>query len=97
MRDLGQQKLNIGTNDTAVPLAPITDAGSGQVQDRQKLRLTEIVAAINDLFEGDLTEGDKVSYVESLKDKLLESQYCVARQRPTRESSSATHRISAMS
>ena len=73
MRDLGQQKLNLGKDDPVAPLAPITDAVSGQVQDQLKQRLAEIIATLNDLFEGDLTDGDKVSYVETLKGKLLES------------------------
>ena len=72
MRDLGQQKLNIGGGE-ASPLAPITDAGSGAVQDRHKQRLAEIVRAINDLFEGEITEGDAVAYVETMKAKMLES------------------------
>lgn len=72
MRDLGQQKLNLGKDDPVAPLAPITDTGSGQVQDRQKQRLAEIIAALNDLFEG-VTDGDKVSHAETLKGKMLES------------------------
>ncbi len=73
MRDLGQQKLNLsGAGDTPA-LQPVTGTGSGQVQDKHKLRLAEIIAALNDLFEGDLTEGDAVSFVETLKAKMLEA------------------------
>lgn len=75
MRDLGQQKLNLAGEDTAAPLEPITDAGSGQVQEKQKKRLTEIIQAVNDLFEGELSDGDAVTYVDSvLKTKMLESE-----------------------
>lgn len=73
MRDLGQQKLNLDPEggDT---LKPMTEAGSGQVQDKQKIRLRELIEALNDLFEGDITDGDKVSYVDSvIKSKMLES------------------------
>jgi type I restriction enzyme, R subunit len=75
MRDLGQHKLNLeGQNAPVVPLTPVTESGSGQVQDKHKLRLAEIIQAINDLFEGDVTEGDAVAYVDGvLKAKLLES------------------------
>ncbi len=74
MRDLGQQKLNLGGNALATPLTPVTETGSGQVQDKHKLRLQEIISAINDLFEGEITEGDAVAYVDGvIKTKMLES------------------------
>lgn len=75
MRDLGQRRLNLDGGAPAPPLLPLTEAGSGQVQERHKLRLAEIVRAINDLFEGEVTEGDAVSYVDGvLKAKMLESE-----------------------
>ena len=75
LRDLGQQKLNLGGAGPADPLQPLTESGSGAVQDKQKLQLAAIIRAINDLFEGDVTEGDAVAYVDSvLKGKLLESE-----------------------
>jgi type I restriction enzyme R subunit len=73
MRDLGQQKLNLGGGDPVAGLKPPTDVGSGQVQDRQKQRLAEIIRALNDLFEGDLTDGDRVAFAESVRSKLMES------------------------
>jgi len=74
MRDLGQQKLNLGADGDAPALQPVTQVGAGQVQDKHKLRLEQIIAAINDLFDGEVTEGDAVAYVDSvLKAKLMES------------------------
>jgi type I restriction enzyme R subunit len=74
MRDLGQQKLNLSGSEAGPALAPVTQAGSGQVQDPHKQRLREIILAMNDLFEGEITEGDAVAYVDTvLKEKLLES------------------------
>jgi type I restriction enzyme R subunit len=73
MRDLGQQRLNLGAGEGAEGLKPPTDVGSGQVQDRRKQRLTEIIRALNDLFEGELTDGDRVAFAESLRSKLMES------------------------
>jgi len=74
MRDLGQQKLNLAGAETGPGLAPVTQVGSGQVQDKHKQRLQEIIAAMNDLFEGEITEGDTVAYVDTvIKEKLLES------------------------
>jgi type I restriction enzyme R subunit len=55
-------------------LPPINAAGSGAVQEKQRTWLSEIVAKLNDLFEGDLTDQDKLVYVNDvLKGKLLES------------------------
>ena len=74
MRDLGQQRLNLLGDEKVLGLQPVSDAGSGEVQDRQKLRLQEILRAINDLFDGEVSEGDAVSYVDGvLKAKLMES------------------------
>ena len=55
-------------------LAPITEAGSGSVQEKEKAWLNEIIEKVNDLFEGALTDQDKLIYVNNvLKGKLLES------------------------
>lgn len=73
MRELGQQKLNLG-GDPPGPLTPLTESGSGSIQDKQKLRWAEIIQAINKLFEGEVTDGDAVTYVDRvIKGKLLES------------------------
>jgi type I restriction enzyme R subunit len=73
MRDLGQQRLNLAGGEPAEGLKPPTDVGSGQVQDRQKQRLGEIIRALNDLFEGELTDGDRVAFAESIRSKMMES------------------------
>ena len=76
MRDLGQQRLALAGE--GAPLTPVTAAGTGGVQDKHKQRLSEIVRAINDLFEGDISEGDAVSYCDTLKAKLMESEILIA-------------------
>src|SRR6185295_13567674 len=56
-------------------LAPITEVGGGSVQEKQRARLSEIIQKVNDLFEGDLTDQDKLVYVNNvIKGKLLESE-----------------------
>ena len=55
-------------------LDPITDSGSGGVQEKQRALLEEIIAKVNDLFEGELTDGDKLAYVHVIKEKMLESE-----------------------
>lgn len=55
-------------------LQPITATGSGSVQDKEKALLTEIIEKVNDLFQGEITDDDKLIYVNNvLKGKLLQS------------------------
>ena len=45
------------------------------MQDKEKAHLSEIIQKVNDLFEGELTEQDKLIYVNHvIKGKLLESE-----------------------
>ncbi len=56
-------------------LKPMTGTGTGEVQEKEKLLLLEIIAQVNDLFEGNLTENDKLVYVNNaIKGKLMESE-----------------------
>jgi len=74
LRKLGQRNLPLGEGE-AQKLQPITEAGTGQVQEKQKALLEEIITRVNDLFEGELTDDDKLVYVNNvLKGKLLESE-----------------------
>ncbi|MEI2735399.1 MAG: hypothetical protein V9G24_11720 [Rhodoblastus sp.] len=55
---------------------------------RSKALLVEIIAKVNDLFEGELTDDDKLVYVNNvLKGKLLESDdyWCSRRANNTKE------------
>jgi type I restriction enzyme R subunit len=55
-------------------LPPISEAGTGSVQEKQRALLSEVIAKVNDLFQGDLTDDDKLVYVNNvIKGKLLES------------------------
>ena len=50
-------------------------AGGGTVQEKEKAFLAEIIERVNDLFEGDLSDQDKLVYVNNvIKGKLLESE-----------------------
>ena len=87
MRNLGQQKLNLD-NGAGAPPTPMTEAGSGQVQDKRKIRLQELIEALNDLFEGDITDGDKVSHVDSvIKPKMIKSAALQAQAKANTKSS----------
>jgi type I restriction enzyme R subunit len=74
LRDLGRRAMPLGSGE-APKLAPLTEAGGGAVQEKEKARLAEIIAKVNDLFEGELTDQDKLVYVNNvIKGKLLESE-----------------------
>ncbi|KPF81417.1 type I restriction endonuclease subunit R [Novosphingobium sp. AAP93] len=74
LKDQGERDLTIAGGDKPM-LGPITAAGSGSVQDKEKALLADIIAKVNDLFEGELTDDDQLIYVNNvLKGKLLESR-----------------------
>ncbi|WP_242098780.1 DEAD/DEAH box helicase family protein [Sphingomonas sp. CROZ-RG-20F-R02-07] len=72
LKDEGQRRLDISGRDES-KLKPMTEVGSGSVQDREKALLAEIIERVNDLFGADTTDGDQLSYVTTLRDKMLES------------------------
>ena len=76
LKNQGSTDLALGGGDGK--LQPFTDAGGGEIQDKEKIRFSEIVEKVNELFEGELTEGDQLVYVNNvLKGKLLESDLLV--------------------
>ncbi len=76
LKNEGQRRLDVlGRDETK--LAPMTGMGSGSVQEKEKALLAEIIARVNDLFGGDTTDGDQLSYVTTLRDKMLESETLV--------------------
>ena len=74
LKNLGPKAMPLGEGDT-LKLAPITESGSGSVQEKEKALLNEIIEKVNDLFEGELSDQDKLVYVNNvIKGKLLESE-----------------------
>lgn len=74
LRNLGHA-LMILPDGEKPKLEPVTEAGSGNVQEREKARLSAIIERVNDLFEGDLTDQDQLVYVDTvIKQKMLESK-----------------------
>ncbi|AXA37897.1 type I restriction endonuclease subunit R [Rhizobium leguminosarum] len=70
-----QGKRDLALSGFSEPLTPYTAPGSGSVQEKEKALLAEIVARVNDLFQGELTDDDQVIYVNNvLKGKLMESE-----------------------
>ena len=74
LKDLGKQAMPLNDGETP-KLEPITEAGSGSLQEKEKGYLSAIIEKVNDLFEGDLSDQDKLVYVNNvIKGKLLESE-----------------------
>jgi type I restriction enzyme R subunit len=71
-----QNQINLPLNQGEAPkLPPVTEVGSGEVREKEVAYLSEIIARVNDLFEGELTENDRLVYVNNvIKGKLLESE-----------------------
>lgn len=64
-------QLSVGENPK---LPAITEVGTGSVQDLERALLREIIERVNELFDGELTDQDKLVYVNNvLRGKLLES------------------------
>ncbi|UCV08530.1 type I restriction endonuclease subunit R [Dechloromonas denitrificans] len=77
LRNKGQQALNLKDGDTP-KLEPMTDTGSGSVQEKEKALLAEIIQKVNGLFEGELSDNDQLVYVNGvIKGKLLENDTLV--------------------
>jgi type I restriction enzyme R subunit len=74
IKSLVDPKLVLGAGE-AVKIDPTEESGSGQVQDKSKIALAELIAKVNDLFECDPTPNDKLVYVNDvIKGKLMESE-----------------------
>ncbi len=74
LKNIGRQPMPLYAGETPL-LDPITEAGSGELHDKEKAFLNEIIERVNDLFEGELTDQDKLVYVNNvIKGKLLESE-----------------------
>jgi type I restriction enzyme R subunit len=74
LKNQGRQPMPLYAGKNPL-LEPITEAGSGELHDKEKARLDEIIQKVNDLFQGELTDQDKLVYVNNvIKGKLLESE-----------------------
>ena len=71
-RDAGDMRQGGGE---AAKLQPMTGAGTGQVQEPQRVYMAELIEKVNSLFDGELTDGDKLRFVNTvILGKMLESE-----------------------
>ena len=73
IQKIGEQELNLAGGNV-VALKPATEAGGGVAPSDEAKKLAEVVDRMNDLFSGNLSEGDMVGYVTTIKSKLLENE-----------------------
>jgi type I restriction enzyme R subunit len=73
LKNLGKRNLPLGEGETP-KLYPITEVGSGRVQEKEKAQLAELIEKLNELFGSETTDQDQLVYVNDvIKGKLLES------------------------
>jgi len=74
LKDQGARTLPLSNGETP-KLAPITEAGSGSVQEQQKVYMAELISKLNDLFGNDTSEQDQLRYVNgTILGKVSESR-----------------------
>jgi type I restriction enzyme R subunit len=73
VRDLGKADIQLGTDGDDHLLAPL-GVGEGQPRADEKIALSKLVARMNDLFEGQLSDADKVAYVQHIAGKMMENK-----------------------
>ena len=74
LKNRGKQKMDLA-GENVPALQPLTDVGSGKIYEKEKAYLAAIIEKVNDLFTGELSEDDKLVYVNDvLRGKLMESE-----------------------
>ena len=74
LKDEGKRDLPLGAG---AKLKPLTDTGSGEVREKDKVWLAVIIAKVNEIFGSDTTDGDKLAWLNTKKEKLLEKDVLV--------------------
>jgi type I restriction enzyme R subunit len=72
--NLGKRTLTLYEGEKPL-LAPLTEAGSGKVQEKEKVYMAELIEKLNELFGAETTDQDQLVYVKHvIMGKLLESE-----------------------
>jgi len=73
LKNQGSRTLPLGPGESP-KLAPITGAGSGSVQEQQKVYMAALIEKLNDLFGSETSEQDQLRYVNgTILGKVAES------------------------
>ena len=73
-KNQGTSDIKLGTEEEQPTLKPITETGTGSPYEKTKERLSELIQKLNDLFEGELTDADKIAYVQHIVGKMMENK-----------------------
>lgn len=74
LSDKGRQEIKLGQDLEDYKLKPINDLGSGKARDPQAVLLAAIIAKMNDLFEGELTDNDMLALANHVGGKMMENE-----------------------
>lgn len=73
LKNLGKKPMPLGVGETP-KLDPITEAGAGMVQEKQKVYMAELIERLNELFGSETSEQDQLRYVNgTIFGKVVES------------------------
>ncbi len=73
LSNMGKRSVALGSPTDDDKLKPLTDVGSGQARDPHRVMLSELIEKMNDLFEGELDENDKLALVNHVAGKMLDN------------------------
>ncbi len=74
LKKIAEHQINLKDGDVDTRLKPIDGVGTGTPHDAEKEALSAIIARLNELFAGDgLTDRDRLNYMHTIKDKVLEN------------------------
>ena len=69
-----EQRLHLEEGEGEYRLSGATELGAGVPHEPEKEALSQIIERLNELFAGDgLTDKDKLNYLNTIKDKVLEN------------------------
>ena len=74
LRDEGKRELSLKNAEEPEGMKALGDIGTGLAHDKESAYLRDIISRINELFEGELSDGDSLSYYRTLLGKTLENK-----------------------
>ncbi len=74
LKKIAEHQINLKDGDVDTRLKPTDGVGTGAPHDAEKEALSAIITRLNELFAGDgLTDKDRLNYMHTIKDKVLEN------------------------